>query len=207
MRKFYILLALALAFSFSVQAINEEKSADKSEYSVQQRADAVSGFVDNTSPEFERRFGNGYDAGCAKSSSLSGLKYYNVYPFYSTTGEALDISSTSTGGSSDFHFTVYCEPFDPANTDLNIKAIDDDDGPGYMPAFAPADAYMIDANTQYYLVMAPFSGGATGSYDITLGGNLVLGVVPAPPSVPLSNWAFALIGLFALTLVFFKFKK
>ena len=28
-----------------------------------------------------------------------------------------------------------------------------------------------------------------------------------PPPVPLSNWAFALIGLFALTFVFIKFKK
>lgn len=45
-----------------------------------------------------------------------------------------------------------------------------------------------------------------GSY-LGTGLAMCLGEVPAPPTVPLSNWAFALIGIFAVTLVVFKFRK
>ena len=210
MRKFSVLFFLMVLFAFSAQAQNAslEKEVDKADYVVAAKADAVSGSLDASDPVFGRRYGSVYSNSCDAIANASGSNsvYYDVYPFYTTTGENLDISSVSTGGTNDCLFHVYCDPFDPANADLNVTAIDDDDGPSLMPAFLPGDNYYVEANTQYYLVMTTFSNGATGTYDITFGGDFVIGVY-APPLVPLSNWAFLLIGLFVITFVFIKFKK
>jgi len=136
--------------------------------------------------------------------------YYQEIPFYTTSDEALDISMVDISGTDDYLFTVYCDPFDVANPDLNILALDDDDGPGYLPAFVPADAYDVMANTQYFLVVTPFSSGAEGTSDITFGGDFVIGLVPPPPpppTVPLSNWAFGLIALLSLGFIFVRFRR
>ena len=209
MKKFYVLIMLTVAVTLSVYSSGSEevKGVDKSEYVTANKADAVSGVIDASSPEFDRRWTNAYDANCSLSTFSAGTRYYQVYPFYSVSDEPLDISSTTTGGSGDMHFTVYCDPFDANNSDLNITAINDDSGPGSMPAFDPANSYNVSANTQYYLVVSTWGAGATGTYDISLGGDFVFGTLAPPPAVPLSNWAFALIGLFALTLVFIKFRK
>lgn len=209
MKNFYVLMLLIAGAAFSVNASDsgEVKEIDKSEYIVASKADALSGAIEVTDPIFHRNWGNGYNGSCNHSANPSRDVYYDVYPIYSSTGENLDISTASTGGSSDCHFTLYCDPFDPAFPLLNMTAIDDDDGPGNMPAFVPGDNYYIAANTQYYLVMTTYSSLATASYDISMGGNLAFGAVPPPPVVPLSNWAFALIGLFAVTLIFIKFRR
>jgi len=209
MKKFYVLIMLTFSVALSVNSSNSEevKSIDKSEYFVQIRADITSGVIDASSPEFDRRWTNAYDANCSLSTFSAGNRYYQVYPFYSVSDEPLDISSTTTGGTGDMHFTVYCDPFDATNSDLNITAINDDGGPGSMPAFDPANSYNVSANTQYYLVISTWGAGATGTYDISLGGNFVFGTVPPPAAVPLSNWAFVLFGLFAITFVFIKFRR
>jgi hypothetical protein len=212
MRKFYILMILVFAASFSVQAINDEKTDDNKEYVVQSKADVLSDETLATDPTYGRRYLNGFSDLCNMVSNASSQNsvYYKVYPFYSSSDENLDISTTTTGGNGDMFMALYCDPFDPTNPDLNILGIDDDGGPGSMPAFDPADNYTITANTQYYMVISTWSNGNVGSYDIALGGDFVFGTLappPPPPSVPLSNWAFALIGLFAVTLVFFKFRR
>ena len=136
--------------------------------------------------------------------------YYQEIPFYTTSDEALDVSCVDMSGTSDYLFFVYCDPFDAANPDLNILAIDDDGGSGFLPAFDPAWAFDVTANTQYYLVISPFSNGAMGTSDITFGGDFVLGTIPEdppPPSVPLSNWAFGLIALLSLGFIYIRFRR
>lgn len=206
------MFALFGGFVLSAQSATEEKETDKSEYTVSSKSETVSGIIDATSPEFIRNYSNGYSADCNKLAYVSGTRYYMLYPFYTTSTENLDISSTSVSGTTDMHFTVYCDPFDDAVSGSNIIAIDDDDGPGAMPAFVPSDGYEVLANTQYYLVMSTFGSGATGAYDISFGGDFVTGIYvapppPPPPAAPISNWAFVLIGVLAVTVVFFKFKK
>ena len=210
MKKVYLLFLFAFVASFGTFAQNsgEVKGVDNMDYIVANKADATSGSIDGTDPIYHRSFGNGYSGNCDWANNGSRDVNYDVYPIYTTTSEALDISTTQTGGStSDGHMTLFCDPFDPANPTLNVVAIDDDDGPGFMPAFLPADNYMVDANTQYYLVVTTFGDGATMDYDLTLGGNFTIGSPAPPPAVPLSNWAFALIGLFTVSFVFFKFRK
>lgn len=214
MKKIYVLIVLAIMFSFAVQVSGEEKSPDTKDYLAQSKADVVSGSLDATSPIYEKiktAWGDPtYDAACSLvTEAVVGDRYYAVYPFYSSTAEPLDISLTSTGGSTDGYATVYCEPFDPVNPGLNIKAVDDDDGPSLMPAFDPSEGFGIEANTQYYLVVSTYSVITDISFDITFGGDFVLGTPapPPPPTVPLSNWAFAIIGILALTFVFIKFRK
>ena len=208
--KNFVIIVLASVLSFGLMAQNslDVKLPDDSDYVIANKADTYSGSISAASPQFSRQFSDGYAASCDYAATPSSARYYEVIPFYSTSTEALDISSTSTGGSSDMHFIVYCDPFDPLNNDQNIIAIDDDGGAGLMPAFDPVDNYIIQANTQYYLTISPWaSATSSASYDISFGGDFQVGVVGPPPTVPVSNWAFVLIGLLAIGFVFLKFRK
>jgi len=203
-----ILLAIVFASTFVIgQNQNSEKEIDNSEYVIADKADSQSGSLDNTDPVYNRAFSDGYDASCNKSASLSSSGssvYYDVYEIHTTVSEALDISITSNG-LGDSHMTLYCS-FDPMDPLANIMCIDDDGGLGLLSAFTPGDNYIIDANTTYYLVVTSFGSGETGGYTVDMGGNLVFGAY-ATPTVPISNWAFAIIGILALTFVFIKFRK
>ena len=212
MKKFYVLfLAVAfLSFGTVLQAANTEKEADNSEYVVQQRGAVLNdALVDGVDGRYKRIYGSPYDGTCNAASNLSGFAddvLYKVYEIHTTVAEAADISLDDLGtGLDDTYMTLYCT-FDPNNADQNVFCGDDDGGAGWMSAFTPVDGYMLDANTSYYLVVAGYNNGAEGGFAINMGGNLDFGA-PPPPPVPLSNWAFALIGLFALTFVFIKFKK
>jgi len=187
------------------QNLNSEKEIDNSEFMVSQKSASQSGSLDNTDPTFGRVFGDDYSITCSASSSLSGAGsnvFYDVYEISTTVDEAA-IVSISSNGLADSHMTLYCS-FDPNNPQANIVCIDDDGAGGLMSAFTPADNYLINANTTYYLVVTSFGSGETGGYTVDLGGNLQFAAVAA---VPLSNWAFALIGLFAIGFVFIRIRK
>lgn len=208
MRKFYILvLAVFFVSSFSIaQSSSSEKELDKSDYIVTQKAGSQSGSLDASDPTYNRIFTADYSITCNATSSFSGSGvgiYYDVYEIHSPSGEAAVVSITSDG-LGDSVLSLYCS-FDPSDASANLVCYDDDGGAGLMSAFTPADNFLIEANTSYYLVVSSFSP-STGAYTLDLGGDLLFGGV-APPPVPLSNWIFMLIGVLAVTVVFFKFKK
>lgn len=209
MRKFYILILLTACTGFfaNAQLVSEEKGIDNSEFVIASKADAISGSLDPTDPTYNRISGGSYSGSCGISANLSSWGtdvYYDVYEIHTTINEAAIISITS-GGLSDSYMTLYCS-FDPNFPDQDIYCGDDDGGVGYMSAFTPADSYIIAANTTYFLVITSFDNGDTGAYSVDMGGNLVFGAF-VPLTVPISNWAFAIIGLLAVTLVVFKFRK
>lgn len=210
MRKIYFLFAVILMTSTLAIAQNSssEKGVDKSEYVVMTKSANQSGDLGAADPTYNRIYGSPYDGTCNVFANLSGsgtATYYDVYEIHTTTSEAADIS-ISSASFSDSYMTLYCS-FDPLNPDQGVFCGDDDDGSGFLSAFLPSDGYMLDANTSYYLVITSFSNGTTGSYTVDMGGNLQFGPPPAPPTVPLSNWAFAIIGILALSFVFIKFRK
>jgi len=211
MKKLNVLFLLLTVFAFSAMAQNglDEKEVDNSDYSVNAKADAITVVLDASSPTFARRFNTGYTATCDHSSYASSNNnvFYDVIPFYTTSDEALDISCAMVSGTDDYIFFVYCDPFDAANPDLNLLAINDDGGEDFMPAFDPANGFDVVANTQYHLVISAFYNDSIGTADITFGGNFVVGTYPPPPSVPLSNWAFGLIALLSLGFVFVRFRR
>ena len=120
--------------------------------------------------------------------------YYQVFPFYSTSGEAADVEITNSTVS-DTTISIYCD-FDPTDASLSLVAYDDDGGVGLLSAITPAEAAILAPNTTYYLVVSTFSPGDTGTYVI-LGGDLLFGNASAATPVPVMNiWGlFALISL------------
>jgi hypothetical protein len=208
MRKFYLLFLTVFFVSSLSMAQNNisEKEIDNSNYVVTQKAASQAGSLDVTDPTYNRIFGSPYGANCDGSANTSGTGsnvYYDVYEIHTTVAEAAVISISSSG-LGDSYMTLYCS-FDPLDPTANIVCGDDDGGSGFMSAFTPADNYLIEANTSYYLVVTSFGNGETGGYTVDMAGNLQF--TPAPPSVPLSSWAFAIIGLLAVTFVFIKFRK
>ena len=212
MRKFYVLLLAASLFTFTAVGQNgmSEKEVDNSEYVISQKAASMAGALVDGGDRYNRLWGAPFDGTCNASANLSGWAndvLYEVYEIHTSVSEAADISLDDVGtGLDDTYMTLYCN-FDPLNADQGVFCGDDDDGAGWMSAFTPVDNYVLDANTSYYLVVAGYNNGSEGGFDINMGGNLAFGAPPPPPAVPLSNWAFALIGLFAVTFVFIKFRK
>ncbi len=208
MRKFQIMMMLAIFISATTmgQALNPEKTIDKVNYTVTQKAASQNGTLSITDGTYNRISGDVYTGSCGAAGSLSGVGtsvYYDVYEIHTTVAEAADIS-ISSAAFGDSYITLYCS-FNPLQPTQNIYCANDDYGAGFLSAFDPSDNYMLAANTSYYLVVTSFGNGVTGNYTIDMGGNLVFG---APgPVIPLSNWAFALIGVALLSFIVFKFRK
>lgn len=210
MRKITFILTAVMLVSSVVMGQNpdSEKQIDKSEYVVAQKAASQGGALEVTDDTYNRIWGAPYDGTCSASASASGFAnnvYYDVYEIHTTVAEAADIS-ISSADLSDTYITLYCS-FDPLMPEDGVFCGDDDGGAGWLSAFVPADGYILDANTSYYLVVAAYSNGTTGTYTVDMGGNLQFGAPAPPPAVPLSNWAFAIIGLFAIGFVFIKFRR
>lgn len=205
MRKFYFLLFAGFFVSFfsMAQEVFSEKMIDKSDYVVTQKAASISGSLDASDLTYNRIFTSDYSIACNATSTFSGSGvglYYDVYEIFTTVEEAA-VLSISSDGLDDSTISLYCS-FDPNDASANLVCYDDDGGSGLMSAFTPGDNYLIEANTSYYLVVTSF-GPTTGAYTLDLGGNLQF----APQNIPLSNWAFVLIGFLAVVFVSIKFRK
>lgn len=170
-------------------------------------ADSTSGVLDGSSPTYNRIFSGDVDPDCNATSTFSGTGVgvsYASYAFYSPAGEVADIEVTSfTGG--DTVLSIYCE-FDPLDASLNLVAYDDDGGSGLLSAITPADNVILQPNTTYYLVFSTFSPGNPGTFEISLGGDLLFGSasLSAPESIPfMGNWGLiflsVLVGLAGLS--------
>ena len=109
-----------------------------------QAADTASGELNTSSPTYDRIFTASVDPNCNATSSFSGTVvgvYYQVFPFYSTSGEAADVEITnSTVG--DTTISIYCD-FDPTDASLSLVAYDDDGGVGLLSAITPAEAAIL----------------------------------------------------------------
>jgi len=96
---------------------------------------------------------------------------------------------------------IYCA-FDPANPNTSLVAIDDDGGAGLASAITPADGVQLQANVSYFAVVSGFGTTDLGTFDLNLGGDLVLGgavpveavSVPTVSTLALLLMAFAMLG-------------
>ena len=121
----------------------------------------------NGQPTWNRNYGNGYTPDCVHPStpSASGAgTHYQAIEFHVTSGDPF-VAEMSTSTLGDGHFTLYCDPFDPVNSQDNITAIDDDDGPGWDPAFYDTDGITLTPGNSYFLVVSTFG---TGDDSITI---------------------------------------
>lgn len=181
-----LFVALVVAIAFSGFADLSEKTADLQDYSLPagDRSDTTAGNIDGTNT-YDRVYSVTYDGTCAATSSDSSQDgtSYEVFPFYSPTGENLD-AATTLGTLNDTVMFVYCDPFDPANPSANLMAWDDDDGDGYASAITPADGFFITANTTYYMVISGWGPSDLGTYTLDLGGDAVFGVAQQPTPTP-----------------------
>jgi len=170
---------LALASGFAVAS---EKSPDMVDYSILVEAGTTSGNLDG-SDTFDRRYIVTYDGTCdavSSDSSLDGTPY-QVFEISSPVAEALE-AEVVLGTLEDSVLFVYCDPFDPLNPELNLRAWDDDDGVGYGSAITPADGYMIDADTTYFLVVGGYGDDDFGDFTLNLGGNAVFDQAQPTPT-------------------------
>lgn len=142
-------------------------------------------------PTYNRIFGGGTDNNCNLSVSFSGTGVgvnYAVVEFYSVAGGLWDGVEVNAAGTTlgDTTMTLYCDPFDPANADLNVVVYDDDGGSGLYSAITAADGVILQPNTSYFIVLSTFSPGDVGTYQLDFAGDVALG---APILVPtMSEW-------------------
>ena len=207
MKKSVLLISCLLLTAF--WALAEEKTPNKSEFSIQSRAASVSGTL--SGPETFNRLFNPWlpvDLTCSGSGfslSVTGTDvFYSVYEVYSPIGENL----VATLESSDFdaYLWIYCDPFDPSDPFSNAMYGDDDSGTGLNSAFLPGDGVFLEPNTSYILVVTSFSNGATGDYTLNVDGDVVFGS-PASIPVPLSSWAIYPAILLIITFFVIRFRR
>lgn len=187
---FAVLASLSLLFGAFASA-SEKESVSDLENGVRGVANATMSGNLTGSQTFDRRFLVTYDGTCAASSddSSNDGTPFQVFPIYSPTGQAADIE-VSLGSLGDSVLFIYCDPFDETAPASNIRAWDDDDGVGFGSAIVPADGVMLEAGVQYFAVVAGFTPSSTGTFDISLGGDIEFGS-PLPESTPVpidSTW-------------------
>jgi|GEM_PF-1476950 len=207
MKKSALLISCLLLTAFL--ALAEEKTPNKSEFSIQSRAASVSGTL--SGPETFNRLFNPWgpvDLTCSGSGfSLSGVGtdvHYSVYEIYSPIGENL----VATLESSDFdaYLWIYCDPFDPSDPISNAMYGDDDSGTDLNSAFLLEDGVFLEPNASYFLVVTSYSNDATGDYTLNVDGNVVFGS-PASTPVPLSTWTLYLGILLMVSFVVVRLRR
>lgn len=177
-----MMVCVAVLFLISGFAVASEKSPDTVDYSILSDADTTAGDLDG-SDIFDRRFLVTYDGTCNATSSDSSNDGtpYQVFEISSPVTEALE-AEVVLGTLGDSVLFVYCDPFDPLTPEANLRAWDDDDGVGYGSAITPADGYMIEADTTYFLVVGGYGNDDFGDFTLNLGGNAVFGQVQPTPT-------------------------
>ena len=202
--KFYLALILFVGTTSFAQDQMNEKTADRSEFTVPTRSASINGTLDGPGT-FNRLAWNGSDLTCNGTggflSSVGTNVFYDVYEIYSPAGENLVASLTS---GSDSYLLLYCNPFTPATPLVNARAGDDDDGVGTDAAFLPTDNIYLEENTSYFLVVSSYANGATFNYTLNIDGGVVIG---SPTPVPISNWAIVLAVLGIVAFAVYRIRR
>jgi hypothetical protein len=188
----------------------DEKQIDNSEYRipVSIQSDSVSGNLDGTGGTYNRIFTGDVSDTCSATSTLSGNDnvFYQVFELHSPSGQLADIEVVLTG-LGDSTLSLYCN-FDPSLPQDMLSIYDDDGGAGLGSAITPADAFSLVPNQSYYAVVASFANGATGTFDLVLGGDLVFGPAAPPTPVPfMNNVSILLLSLVLIGFASFSFKR
>jgi hypothetical protein len=188
-------------------AVAAEKGPDTQEYSISQasRSANIAGSIDG-SMTFNRQAGVAYDGTCAAASSPSGVGVgvgYQVYTIVSPSGQDLD-AEVALGTLGDSYLFLYCDPFDPLLPATNLVAGNDDGGVGLGSAITPADGVALAAGVPYQLVVTTFSPGDTGTYNLILGGDIVM----YNPTIPtLNGMGLAVLGLLLTAVSFLSARR
>lgn len=195
-----ILLALPV---LAQEDVNGEKSGQGTKDLGGVRANRAFTVTGNLTggPTYDRIFGGTVDNTCNSSVTFSGSGVgvpYHVVAFHSPAGGLWDGAEVVDAGTgiTDSCMTLYCDPFDPANADLNVVAYDDDGGAGTLSSFTSADGIILAPDTTYYLVLTLFSPSSLGdgSFQLDLAGDVVEGEAQTVPTLG----TYGMIGLLIL---------
>lgn len=200
-----------IILTVSLSSMAAEKDPDASEYRIPVtiQSDSTSGNLDGTGSTYNRIFTGDVSDTCSATSSLSGTGsnvFYQVFELHSPSGQVADIEVVLTG-LGDSVLSLYCN-FDPTLPQDMLSIYDDDGGAGLGSAITPADAFTLVANQSYFAVVASFGNGATGTFDLVLGGDLLFG--PAIPPVPvpfINNVSILVLSLVLIGFASFSFKR
>lgn len=202
--KYFLII---LAFSFSAYGA-DEKQPDSREYqiSVNNRAATAPGNLDG-SQTYDRVFSDGSNGGSCDYTGIDsgndGVSY-QAFQFHSPSGQMADLE-VSLGTLGDSVLFIYCS-FDPLSPNADLAAINDDGGVGLASAITPADNVQLQANVVYTAVVAGFSNTDLGTFDLILGGDLVLGG-PVTPALPVPVFSTGAILLLILAMGFVVRKR
>lgn len=126
-------------------------------------------------PTYDRIFTSDVQNDCTATSTFSGSGTgveYAMVPIYSPTGATL-VGTLDNPGTDidDTVLSLYCDPFDPANADLNLVGYNDDFS-GLISGFDGTEGIVLAPNTQYFLVVSLFSPGdiGGGNFELAVGG-------------------------------------
>lgn len=183
------LLAIVACLALSVSAF-AEKQHDDSEYQVTGDRVVITGSLTTSSPTYNRTLSTGTaDPNCNATASLSGVGtavYYETHCVTVTNSNPIEVAvddvATTIG---DTFMALYCDPFDPANSQANLVIADDDGGVGLYSAFTLSDNVTLTPGNNYWLVLTTYSNGNTGDYTINTSDNVVN---CGPISVDASSW-------------------
>jgi hypothetical protein len=130
----------------------------------------LTGNLANTDPTFVRPTATG--------SAGTTTVFYDVTPFYVTTGGTYSIEQTSAF---DDYMYIYAGAFNPATPTANFVEGDDDDGAGNDSLITRA----LTPGVQYYLVNTSFGTNITGAYSVSQNGPapIRLGLIPEPATL------------------------
>jgi len=147
------------------------------------RAASVTGDL-NGAPQYSRRCCiSSVDPNCRAPNSFGDpspataymtIKVHTANPAGENLVAAINPAGTDI---SDTTMTLYCHPFNPADSDENVVAYDDDGGSGLLSAFDGTEgAYMRPFET-YDIVVSLFSQASIGggNFLLDLGGAIQLG--------------------------------
>ncbi len=177
------LFSVGLVAQGSRDGAQDEKNSlpDREIPPIANRAATMSGNLTG-GPTYDRIFTSDVDPGCNATSTFSGsgvgVQYMSIAVHTTVASENM-IAALNAGGTtiSDTVLSLYCEPFDPANADLNLVAYDDDGGSGLLSAFDGSEGATVTSGNTYYLVVSLFSPGSIGggAFQLDLGGDLAFG--------------------------------
>lgn len=168
MKQVLIVMCVLCLASAGMAQVDEKAIMGDSEPGIRSPAvDSYSGLLWESSPVWNRIFGNAVDTACNASMSDSGAdgQYYEVIPIQVTAAENLECEIMLFTGA-DTVMALYCDPFDPANPQTNVVAYDDDDGWTPLSAFLASDNILLSPGNTYYLVVSTFNPGDWGTFTV-----------------------------------------
>ncbi len=154
------------------------------------------GELTTSSPTYGRIFTNETSIACDANSLFSGIGtnvYYQVFPIATSLdgNYEFEVQKANPGDISDSVLSLYCE-FDPLNADQMLEAYNDDGGIG----LASLIAHPLTTGKQYNLVVATYSNGDVGTFNLQIRGPDGAIITESPKAIPtMGEWGLIILGI------------